>query len=79
MPIRIGRWQAELHQRAIYIQRQPKSNCPDCQGTGLIETGTGEYVLDYHWAADVEPCPCWNPYRSLRIPLGPRPVERYPF
>ncbi|GAA1065282.1 hypothetical protein [Streptomyces asiaticus] len=77
MRTRIGRWQIELHQRAIYIQRQPKPNCTHCKGTGELQYGPG--IGPDGEDPDIAPCRCWNPYRSLRIPLGPRPVERYPF
>ncbi|WP_392750626.1 hypothetical protein [Streptomyces sp. LN590] len=75
-PIRIGRWQIELYQRAIYIQRQPDLKCLKCKGEGAIETGGG-YVLDHTWEADVEPCTCWDPFRSLRIPVSLRSHRQY--
>lgn len=77
MPIRIGRWQLELHQRAIYIQKQADPNCLDCKGTGELQFGPG--IGPDGEEPDVEPCHCWDPFHSTRIPLGPRPVERYPF
>ncbi|MEV8523217.1 hypothetical protein AB0451_03515 [Streptomyces sp. NPDC052000] len=76
--IRIGRWAAELYQRAIYIEQRPKRDCPDCGGHGAIEVG-GEYVLDHTWEPDSEPCPCWDPYRTIRIPLWRRAKIVEPF
>lgn len=80
--ITIGRWQIELHQRAIHIQKLADPKCSRCEGSGAIETGSGEYLLDHHWAPDIEPCHCWDPGAGTRIPLWPRRAahaERYPF
>jgi hypothetical protein len=79
-PITIGRWRIELYQRAIYIQQQANPRCAACEGSGAIETGSGEYLLDHHWAPETEPCDCWDPYSSLRIPLWRKPAqEAWPF
>ncbi|GHB55970.1 hypothetical protein GCM10010331_49810 [Streptomyces xanthochromogenes] len=76
--IRIGRWTAELYQRAIYLQQRPKPNCPECGGVGAVEVGGG-YVLDHTWEPDSAPCPCWDPYRAKRIPLWRRAKIVEPF
>ncbi|MGW2861870.1 hypothetical protein [Streptomyces sp. NPDC001205] len=78
--VRFGRWTAELYQRAIYLQQQPKPKCPTCGGTGALEVGGG-YVLDHTWQPDTEPCPCWDPFRTWRLPLWPRSqrTETEPF
>jgi hypothetical protein len=73
--IRIGRWEIERSYGAIYIQHCPKPDCTACDGTGRIEHGPG--IGPDGEEPDIETCPCWNPGRYLRIPLGPR--ERYPF
>ncbi|WP_445520517.1 hypothetical protein [Streptomyces sp. NEAU-174] len=69
MPIRIGRWQAELHQRAIYITREPNPNCPDCSGERRAWWVDSPYD---------EPCHCLDQLRTWRLPLWrrrPYPVE----
>lgn len=72
--VRFGRWTAELYQRAIYIQQTAKPNCPDCKGRGATETdGTGD------WEPDSAICPCWDPTRTIRIPLWRRPEITEPF
>jgi hypothetical protein len=77
--ITIRRWRIDLYDNAIYIQKQPGPKCSACNGRGDIECGPG--VGPYGEEPDFRPCPCWDPYRSLRIPLGRRAVatERYPF
>lgn len=75
----IGRWQIELHQRAVYLTRQPKAdpNCPSCHGHG----GHG-YVTE-GGDADWDACHCLDWLRTIRIPLAPRTkrqhAEEYPF
>lgn len=78
MRLRIRHWQIEYHQRSLYIQQQPNPNCPDCEGHGSVETG-GHYVLDHVWDADLEPCPCWDPFHTIRVPLWRRQTEAWPF
>lgn len=68
--IHIGRWAVELHWRAIYLQQRPKPDCTDCAGRG---------TTDYLWQADSETCPCWDPYRTKRIPLWRRAKIAEPF
>ncbi|MFD5678379.1 hypothetical protein [Streptomyces sp. NPDC127040] len=77
--ITIQRWRIDLYENAIYVQRQPDPRCADCHGRGDIVRGPG--IGPYGEEPDFEPCPCWDPYRNLRIPLRPRTVinERYPF
>ncbi|MFD3520481.1 hypothetical protein [Streptomyces sp. NPDC058653] len=78
MNIRLGRWQVEYHQRAIHIQKQPDPKCQQCKGNGDIARGPG--VGLYGEEPDLAPCPCWDPYRSLRIPLWCKPAqEAWPF
>jgi len=79
MPLTIGRWRIDRYERALYIQKQPDPKCPDCRGSG---SHYGEHAS--HPGAeepDIVPCRCWDPFRSLRIPLARRTVitERYPF
>jgi hypothetical protein len=43
-----GRWQLELHQRAIHLTRQPKPdpNCTSCKGAGghgYVTDGVGDW------------------------------------
>ncbi|MET9517479.1 hypothetical protein [Streptomyces sp. NPDC002994] len=76
--IRIGRWTAELYQRAIYLQKQPDPHCRDCQGNGEVAYGPG--LGPFGEEPDIQPCPCWDPYRSLRIPLWRKPApDGWPF
>lgn len=70
MPIRIGRWQLELHQRAIHITREPDPNCPHCRGSqgGWQRNGHG---------ADWGECPCLDQLRTWRLPLWRRNTSYY--
>ena len=72
-----GRWQIELHQRALHLTRHPKAdpNCPACKGAG----GHG-YVTD-DGDADWEDCHCPSWLRTWRLPLWPgtNTPERHPF
>jgi hypothetical protein len=74
----IGRWQIELHQRALYLTRQPKAdpNCGACSGRG----GHGWITAD--GGGDWEDCHCLSWLRTWRLPLWPRRntrTEEYPF
>jgi hypothetical protein len=69
-----GRWQIELHQRAIYLTRQPDPHCPDCRGDlgGWVPHGA-----DVDW----DECACLDQLRTWRLPLWPRRTirEELPF
>jgi hypothetical protein len=77
VPIRIGRLQLELHQRAIHLTRGPHPECPTCAGHGGIE------VYAHSWAEpETELCDCWDPAPVIRLPLALRRntrTEEYPF
>lgn len=72
MPIRLGRWEIDIYQRAIHITREPDPNCPDCaghRGHGWI-TSSGN--------ADWDECRCLDDVRTWRLPLWirrPYPAE----
>jgi len=72
-----GRWQIELHQRAIHLTRQPRPdlNCTSCKGAG----GHG-YVTDGD-VSDWEDCHCLSWLRTWSVRLWPRrnPAKEYPF
>lgn len=73
-----GRWQIELHRRAIYLTRQPKADpkCGACHGRG------GHGWITASGDPDWEDCHCVSWLRTWRLPLWPRPVidtERTPF
>ncbi|MFJ1696230.1 hypothetical protein ACIOHC_13925 [Streptomyces sp. NPDC088252] len=70
-PIRIGRWTAELHQRAIHITREPDPNCPDCSGGGggWMPNGFG---------ADWDECLCLDQLRTWSVPLWFRTRRQCP-
>ncbi|MEV8403571.1 hypothetical protein [Streptomyces niveus] len=70
MPIRIGRWHIEYHQRAIHIVREPAPNCPDCNGTGGGWIGTSQH-------ADWDECACLDDVRTWRLPLWLRATRQY--
>ncbi|MGW9371133.1 hypothetical protein ACWGVR_14120 [Streptomyces xanthophaeus] len=76
--ITIRRWRIDLYENAIYVQKQPDPKCRECAGRGHTEHGPGYDGGEEPYLA---PCPCWDPFRSLRIPLVRRaPItERYPF
>ena len=62
--VRFGRWTAELYLRTLHIVRGPVRHCPDCSGTGGIDSfslATGD--------PETELCDCWDPAPVLRIPL----------
>jgi hypothetical protein len=72
MPIRLGRWHAEIHRRGLWITREPDPNCAHCSGRGghwrLVGTG-----------AELDECHCLDQLRTWRLPLWPRrpePIER---
>ncbi|MER5461615.1 hypothetical protein ABT010_13195 [Streptomyces sp. NPDC002668] len=74
----IGRWQVELHQRAIHLTRQPKAdpNCNACSGRG------GHGLTTEDGLGDWEDCHCLSWLRTWRLPLWPRRTntrEEYPF
>ena len=65
----IGRWTAELYQRAIYLHRGPNPDCDTCFGRGGYDVGgwvgeDGDVTVD----PETEMCGCWNP-DGWRIPL----------
>lgn len=60
----IGRWQLELHQRAIHLTRTPDPKCPACRGT------LGGWPLGD--PADWTDCACIDQLRTWRLPLWPR-------
>lgn len=72
--IRIGRWTAELYQRAVHVTREPDSNCPNCSGSG------GGWIT-YTSGADWDECGCLDQLRTWRLPLWPgrRYAETEPF
>ncbi|MFJ2110544.1 hypothetical protein ACIOEX_01225 [Streptomyces sp. NPDC087850] len=70
MPLRIGRWQAELHQRAIHITREPDPHCPNCAGS------RGSW-MPHHLGADWDECACLDQLRTWRIPLWPHANHQY--
>lgn len=74
----VGRWQIELHQRALYLTRQPKAdpNCTACSGHG------GHGITTEDGSGDWEDCHCLSWLRTWRLPLAPRRgtrTEEYPF
>ena len=75
--ITIGRWTADLHQRAIHITREPKakSNCGSCAGQG------GHGWITPGGDADWEDCHCVSQLRTWRLPLLTRSTatEEHPF
>ncbi|MFD6113653.1 hypothetical protein ACFWG0_26570 [Streptomyces yangpuensis] len=78
MPLTVGRWRIDRYEKAIYLQKQPNPKCGDCRGHGSIETTPANH--DRLIEAVLEPCGCWDPFRSIRIPLGRTVItERYPF
>lgn len=68
-----GRWQLELHQRAIYLTRQPKAdpNCTACRGQG------GHGWITEFGSADWEDCHCLQQIRTWRLPMWPRTARPY--
>ncbi|MFJ8208164.1 hypothetical protein [Streptomyces sp. NPDC096033] len=74
MPLTIGRWRIDRHEGAIYLQRQPNPRCRECGGEGSVDSPLTEHDRI------VEPCGCWDPFRSIRIRFSRTVVtERYPF
>ncbi|MGK3107913.1 MULTISPECIES: hypothetical protein [Streptomyces] len=71
MRTRIGRWEIELHQRAIYITREPDPDCTNCTGSrgGWQPQSTG---------ADWGECHCLDQLRTWRLPLWRRNPSYYP-
>lgn len=62
MPIRSGRWHAEIHHRSLWITRGPDPGCPNCQGTGGGWRGNSQ-------RADWDECACLDQIRAWRLPL----------
>ncbi|MGE7432784.1 hypothetical protein [Kitasatospora sp. NPDC001175] len=52
----------------LRLEDTPRPGCPDCDGTGEIETGGDEDGPYEPW-----PCHCWMPFRdpvlTIRLPL----------
>ena len=75
--LHIGRWTAELYQRAVHVvaEPRPRQNCPDCLGAG------GHGWITEHGDADWEDCHCLSSLRTWRLPLWPgrRLTETEPF
>ncbi|MGW2048645.1 hypothetical protein ACWCPF_26190 [Streptomyces sp. NPDC001858] len=73
----VGRWQIELHQRAVHLTRQPKADpaCGACYGRG----GHGWFTASGN--ADWEDCHCVNQLRTWSLRLWPRrdTAKEYPF
>jgi hypothetical protein len=69
-----GRWQIELHQRAIHLTRQPDPNCTDCRGS------QGGWI-PHRLGADWDECACLDQLRTWTLRLWPRrnPAKEYPF
>jgi hypothetical protein len=70
-----GRWQFELHQRAIHLTRQPNPRCPDCRGS------QGGW-MPHRLGADWDECACLDQLRTWRLPLWPGRAttgQEYPF
>ncbi|MER5875529.1 hypothetical protein ABT119_06310 [Streptomyces sp. NPDC001910] len=69
----IGRWQLELHQRAIHLTRTPKAdpNCGACNGQGGHGWTTASGDPDW------EDCHCLDQLHTWRIPLWRRPEHAY--
>lgn len=65
MPIRLGRWEIDLYQRAIHITREPDPDCPDCAGE---KGGWIAYRGDAEW----DECQCLDQLRTWRFPLWAR-------
>lgn len=66
MPIRLGRWEIDIYQRAIHITREPDPDCPDCAGHrchGWTAPG-GD--------ADWDECRCLDDVRTWRLPFWAR-------
>ncbi|MFJ3839415.1 hypothetical protein ACIPY6_28465 [Streptomyces sp. NPDC090054] len=78
MSLTIGRWRIDRYERALYVQRQPNPRCLECMGTGSYYVAyAGDPQAD---EAVIEPCGCWDPFSSIRIPIGRTVItERYPF
>ncbi|MER5312738.1 hypothetical protein ABT034_33755 [Streptomyces sp. NPDC002773] len=73
----LGRWQIELHQRALYLTRLPAAD-PDCVSCGGL--GGHGYITqlgDGDWAD----CHCVTGPHAWSLRLWPRrnPAKEYPF
>ncbi|WP_217235410.1 hypothetical protein [Streptomyces sp. AC555_RSS877] len=62
-----GRWQVELHQRAIHLTRQPDPKCPECHG----DLGGWPLGNRDNWSD----CACIDQLRTWRLPLWPRRAD----
>lgn len=75
----IRRWRLDIYSNAIYLQKQADPKCSRCDGTGSVNASAVEAPEDA-WDGEYDTCSCWNPDRSLRIPLARRAVaSEYPF
>lgn len=72
-----GRWQLELHQRALHLTRHPKAdpNCAACKGAG------GHGYVTPSGDGDWEDCHCLSWLRTWTLRLWPHhnPAKEYPF
>lgn len=75
----IRRWRLDLYPKSIHLSKLPDPKCRRCEGVGSVNASPVPSPED-PWDGDYETCSCWDPSRSLRIPLARRAVaERYPF
>lgn len=65
MPIRLGRWEIDIYQRAIHITREPNPHCPDCAGE------KGGWIT-YSVGADWDECRCLDQLHTWRLPIWTR-------
>ncbi|MFF5535562.1 hypothetical protein ACFY71_24280 [Streptomyces cinerochromogenes] len=63
--------------RALALTDTPRPDCPECAGSGAIESFYGDYDTGEYAGSDFDFCDCWTAWSKTLLPL-PRWPRRTP-